>query len=229
MKKRKNILFCFYFLAVTIIMISGCEKEEKISLSEISEQTSDPDALGSEKSDSSKEKSVYEISSEDEQDTGQDEQKSPDSKMVCVYVCGRVNHPDVYKLEEGSRICDAVQAAGGMLEDGAMDYINQAQLLEDGERIYIPSIEEAKTMTGQPGDSLNNGVIGTEAESSGKVNINSAGKELLMTLSGIGASKAEAIIRYRETNGGFDSVEELMQVEGIKEGTFEKIKNNITL
>lgn len=210
-------------------MISGCEKEEKISLSEISEQTNDPDSLGSEKRDSSKEKSVHEILSEDEKDTGQDEQKGTDSKMVCVYVCGRVNNPGVYKLEEGSRICDALQAAGGMLEDGARDYINQAQLLEDEERIYIPSIEEASSMADQPWDYINNGNNGTEEESSRKVSINSAGKEVLMTLSGIGASKAEAIIRYRETNGGFDSVEELMQVEGIKEGTFEKIKNSITL
>ena len=227
MKKWKSILFCFCFLIAAAMSMSGCGKKEELTLSEIDGQRSDLEVSGSEDVAVLEEEDASGRESDDSKDSGKADETQGDSGVVCVYVCGRVNRPGVYELPHGSRICDGIEAAGGMKEDGASDYLNQAELLEDGERVYVPSEEEAKQLT-DPSDLLQHGGD-TSSDASGKVSINSAGKEELMTLSGIGASKAEAIIRYREANNGFSSVEELMQVEGIKEGTFEKIRNDITL
>ncbi len=144
--------------------------------------------------------------------------KTEEPEMVIIYVCGEVWTPGVYTLEAGSRIGDAVKAAGGMTEEADETFLNQAQILLDGEKIYVPSKEEAA-----------GGGIDEPGNWNAKVSINRAGKEQLMTLAGIGESKAEAIIAYRESHGGFQSLEELMHVDGIKEGTYEKIKDLISL
>ncbi len=112
-----------------------------------------------------------------------------------------------------------VDAAGGIKETGAYAYLNQAEKLSDGQKIYVPSQEEALA---QGGDGQS-----TEELSDGRINLNTASKEELMTLSGIGEVKAEAILRYREEKGGFTSVEELKGIEGIKE--FNKVKDQIKL
>ena len=141
-----------------------------------------------------------------------------------VFVCGQVASPGVYELPEGSRICQAIDAAGGMLDTASTDWVNQAETAEDGQKIYVPSTEEAETMPeGQTQETSS--AEGTD----GKVHLNAASREELMTLTGIGEKKADAIIRYRESNGGFQSVDELMQVEGIKEGTYNKIKDSIVI
>lgn len=144
---------------------------------------------------------------------------------ITIYICGEVCRPGVYVLREGSRICDALEAAGGMTEAAADTYLNQAQLLTDGEKIYVPDIEEYEAAKSA-------GDLG-EAESlsgqSQKISINKADREELTALPGIGSAKADAIITYREAKGGFTSLEELMQVDGIKEGTFEKIRDLICL
>ena len=146
-------------------------------------------------------------------------EKSKDTKRsVWVYVCGSVNHPGVYELSEGSRITDAIEAAGGMTEEAADTYLNLAETLSDGQKIEVPSLEEAEVLTeaGKTG-------------AAGLVNLNRATEEELMTLSGIGASKAKEIIRYRETKGGFGKPEDLMKIPGIKEGVFHKIRDQITV
>ena len=146
-------------------------------------------------------------------------EKSKDTKRsVWVYVCGSVNHPGVYELSEGSRITDAIEAAGGMTEEAADTYLNLAETLSDGQKIEVPSQEEAEVLTeaGKTG-------------AAGLVNLNRATEEELMTLSGIGASKAKEIIRYRETKGGFGKPEDLMKIPGIKEGVFHKIRDQITV
>lgn len=146
-------------------------------------------------------------------------EKSKDTKCsVWVYVCGSVNCPGVYELSEGSRITDAIEAAGGMTEEAADTYLNLAETLSDGQKIEVPSLEEAEVLTeaGKTG-------------AAGLVNLNRATEEELMTLSGIGASKAKEIIRYRETKGGFGKPEDLMKIPGIKEGVFHKIRDQITV
>jgi len=128
----------------------------------------------------------------------------------------------VYVLTEGSRVCDAFFAAGGLTENAAKDYWNQARLLSDGEMIYVPNEEEAANRSPEKGNTKN-------TDNDGKININTATKEGLMTLPGIGESKAERIIAYRDEHGGFSSLEEIMEVEGIKEGMYEKIKDYIVI
>ena len=150
-------------------------------------------------------------------------------ETLYVHVCGAVNAPGVYELRTDARIYEALEAAGGMTEDAAADWINQAEALSDGERIYVPTQEEAEesaqSVSGQWADP--NGNAGGSV--SDKININTAAKEELMTLSGIGASKAESILKYRQEHGNFQSIEDLKKIEGIKDGVFNKIKDDITV
>ena len=137
---------------------------------------------------------------------------------IWVYVCGEVRDPGVYELPEGSRITDAVEAAGGMTGDAAETYLNLAETVSDGQKIEVPSVEMAQTLEEAAAE-------GT----SGFVNLNRATEAELMTLSGIGESKAKEIIRYRESKGGFQKPEDLMNIPGIKEGVFNKIRDQITV
>ncbi len=155
--------------------------------------------------------------------------------VIYVHVCGEVANPAVYPLPAGSRLYEAIQAAGGILESGAGEQLNQAAQLEDGQQVYVPSRDEVQEgleggfhsgRLGEPG-SGNGGQQGVLSADEGKVNLNTASKEQLMTLSGIGEAKAASIIAYREEHGGFQKIEELMEVEGIKEGVFNKVRNQI--
>ena len=144
-----------------------------------------------------------------------------------VHVCGEVANPGIYELPAGSRIYEAVKAAGGFTENAAEESVNLASPIEDGVQIRIYSKEETETLAAgaAPFD-------GFEASGEGKepvVNLNTATKEELMTLSGIGESRAEDIIRYREENGGFQNIEDIMKVSGIKDAAFQKIKDRITV
>lgn len=137
--------------------------------------------------------------------------------MIFVYVCGAVREPGVYELPAGSRVYEAVAAAGGMTEQADEKSLNQAGVLEDGQQITVYTAEEAAALPVQDG-------TGTSGE---KVNLNTASRDALMTLPGIGEAKADAILAYRDEHGGFKSTEEIQQVEGIKEKVFEKIKDQI--
>lgn len=153
--------------------------------------------------------------------------KPEKAQMYYVHVCGQVVKPGVYELPAGSRLYEAVVLAGGLTENAAGEGLNQAEKIEDGSRIYVPSKEEyAAAGQNSPEISGEVSVSGT-ADADDKVNLNTATKEQLMTLSGIGEAKALAIISYRESHGSFQKIEELMQVEGIKNGVFQKVKDQI--
>lgn len=145
---------------------------------------------------------------------------TPSENMV--HVCGAVRNPGVYPMPEGSRVYEAVEAAGGFLEDADENYRNQAEKLQDGMKLYIPTKDEVQ-----------NGVVITgeqeETNGSGLVNINTASEEVLCTLPGIGTSKAKSIIAYREEHGKYGRTEDLMNVPGIKDGLFQKVKDSITV
>ncbi len=142
---------------------------------------------------------------------------------VWVHVCGAVNEPGVYELAADQRIVDAVEAAGGFAPGAALEYENLAAGISDGQKIYIPWIED---VTEDPyGENRQSG----ESSATGLVNINTADLTQLMTLPGIGEAKAKAILSYRENGGVFSAVEDIMQVSGIKEAAFEKIKAYITV
>lgn len=132
---------------------------------------------------------------------------------VWVYVCGEVACPGVYELTAGSRVKDAIVLAGGLSSEADPAAVNQAQKLKDQDKIVIPA---------------KNTPSGSSA-GSGLMNINSATKEQLLTLPGIGEAKAAAIVSYRESHGGFKNIEELQKIEGIKSGVFNKIKDSVSV
>ena len=163
-------------------------------------------------------------------DFGETAESAEDGQLCYVHVCGAVRVPGVYALAQGSRVYEALLMAGGLTEDASERSVNQAELLWDGEMIFVPTLEEARDgVTGvwagaTTGDTSAKEVMEISDE---RVNLNTASKTELMTLPGIGQAKAESIVAYRETNGAFSSVEEIMQVDGIKEGLYTRIKDKI--
>lgn len=138
--------------------------------------------------------------------------------------------PGVYRMSPESRVFQAVEAAGGFLPEAAGTSINQAQPLSDGQQVYVPTKEEIESAgAASLTDAEKNGNGTQESGEPGKVNLNTADAAALQTLSGIGEAKAQAILAYREEHGGFGSVEELMNVPGIKENTFSNIKDKIAV
>lgn len=150
------------------------------------------------------------------------------SATYYVYLCGEVVKPDVYQVTEGARVVDVVNLAGGFTENAAREIVNLARPLVDGEQIYVPTKEEAAS-EGYSIQSENSGDTLDTSTEGRKININTATIEELTTLPGIGQAKAQSIINYRDTNGKFSSIEELMQIEGIKSGVFNKIQEYITV
>ena len=144
---------------------------------------------------------------------------------IYVYICGQVQHPGVYQVDADERVFKVIQMAGGLTDEADEAGVNQAQTLADGQMIYIPAVgETAETaVAGSPAGS------DEEAADSGKININTAGLEALMSLPGIGEGKARNILNYRQEHGSFRAIEDLMNVDGIKEGTFSKLKDRITI
>ncbi len=158
-----------------------------------------------------------------------------EDKMLIVHLCGAVNNPGVYELKMDSRIIDGINRAGGFTEDASEDALNLAMELKDGSRIYVPTKEEVKDKGSGRDVSgsdvyVSAGYDETASDDQGTVvNINTASEDKLTTLSGIGISRAKAIIAYREEHGGFKSKEELMNISGIGQASFDKIKDEITL
>ncbi|MCR5665439.1 MAG: helix-hairpin-helix domain-containing protein [Eubacterium sp.] len=153
------------------------------------------------------------LSEESTQSRKQDETQSDE---IYVYICGAVKSPGVYPVKDGSRIYEVVELAGGLTKKAAADSVNLAEEVTDGQMVVVPSKEKSQAEVTDGSDNEDD-----------KVNINTATKEELMTLSGIGEAKADAIIAYREENGSFRAVEDLVNVSGIAEGTLGKIKENI--
>lgn len=145
--------------------------------------------------------------------------------LLVVDVSGAVASPGVYELEEGSRVQDALLAAGGTTDDAALSSLNRASLVVDGQKIQVPSIN----------DKVNDSESGAAAPSSpaqgdgAPISINSASAEELDGLPGVGPATAQAIVEFREKEGGFSSLEDLMLVDGIGEKKFEKLKDGICL
>ena len=142
----------------------------------------------------------------------------PSAREVIVHISGAVAKPGVYSLNEGSRLFDAVELAGGFNEEADESYLNLAAVLEDGQKYHVPTTEEAENLLRQQA-----------ASSDGKIDINTAGVEELTKLSGIGEGKAKAIVAYRDEHGVFATVEDIMKVSGIGEGTYSKFKDEITV
>lgn len=164
-------------------------------------------------------------------------------EMIYVDVCGAVANPGVFQLAAGSRVFQAIEAAGGYLPEAVQNCVNRAGVLTDGQQLYILTQEEMEQqgldpaemagasdgqMNGSAGTGQNTG-IAAQAQQDNRININTADETQLTTLTGIGATRAQAIIAYRQENGPFAAIEEIMNVQGIKEGTFAKIKDEIVV
>ena len=150
-------------------------------------------------------------------------EKTKEKEFIYVHVCGAVVLPGVYKLPAGSRAYEAVDAAGGVTDDAAPYLVNLAGVLCDEQKLYIPKEGEDVAQ-----EEYAQAAYACTSEKT-KVNINTATKEQLMTLNGVGQSKADAIISYREKNGSFKNIEQIMEVNGIKNAAFERIKEDITV
>lgn len=138
---------------------------------------------------------------------------------VCVYVCGQVASPGLYYLEDGARVAQAFEAAGGLLPDADISAINPAAYASDGQKIYVPAFGESAAYITETED--------FGGHTSGMININTADEALLSTLPGIGKVKAQSIVAYREENGGFKAVEDIKNVTGIKDSSYDRIKDLI--
>ena len=142
-------------------------------------------------------------------------------------VKGAVVKPGVYTLKAGTRVTDAIKAAGGMTEDADAKSVNLAASLSDEEVIYVATKDENLSVLGQSGTSQVSDKGGQTNAKDGKINLNTATAEELQTISGIGAKRAEDIIAYRESHGGFQSVDDLKNVSGIGDKTLDKIRESI--
>ncbi len=145
---------------------------------------------------------------------------------LCIHVDGAVEAPGVYYLDAGSRIVDAVEAAGGLKEGAATEAVNLAQVLEDGQQVLIPTPGDAAALPPAPA-SAGARAAGADAGRAVLVNINTATAEELVTLNGIGEATAEKIIADREANGPFPAIEDLKRVSGIGDKKFEALRDAI--
>jgi len=159
------------------------------------------------------------------------------ASFIVIDVSGEVMVPSVYTLSDGARVYEAVDAAGGLTENADTRNTNLAAILSDGMKLYIPSkkeVEEEEKQTGEtPGSRYINGSTSQSAAASGGskaglININTANSAELQKLPGVGPVTADKIISYRNEYGEFKAIEELMNVSGIGEKTFAKLKNTIT-
>lgn len=237
-----------------LFVLGGCTKKEELLL--ISEESVAPEQ---EKGTETSEALPSEKEPEAIMQAGQTEETMApvraEQAVICVHVCGAVQRPGVYELQAGSRVYEAVQAAGGFAEEADRNYVNQARELTDGVKLVIPTFEEAEKSRGKEnadegqdtGEDGNGGGDVTAAqigivedtgfvetgsavqdkEKNIKVNINTASEAQLCEIPGIGTTRAAAITAYRESHGKFQKPEDIMKVSGIKKGMYEKIKDSI--
>jgi len=146
----------------------------------------------------------------------------PTEQPIIVHITGAVPRPGVYALPQGARAQDAISAAGGFLAEAEKTQINLARLIEDGEKLDVPYIEGASPVIPTPGEEI-------IASTSELIDINIASQAELESLPGIGPTTAQKIIEYREQNGPFLAIEDIINVSGIGPGTYERIKDLITV
>lgn len=167
------------------------------------------------------------------------EEEPVDTQEILVHVTGAVKREGIVRLKEGARIADAIEAAGGVTEKTNIGQVNLAYEVEDGQKIYIPSIDDKKEegvekiiekeyVTSEPGDEV---VLEEESNNNenDKININTADLIELQEIPGVGEATAQKIISYREENGKFKNIEDIKNVKGIGDSKYEDMKENICI
>lgn len=208
-KKQKIIFITIGTLMIVFIGYYIIQKQENYSYNEIEIETTENSVEGS-------------INEEKIENTN-----------IIVHITGEIINDGIIEIEEGSRIADVIEEAGGITEEADLSKVNLAYQVSDGQKIYIPNINEKENeiqnsieeyITNEAGDNI---IIEGKEISSEKVNINTATQTELETLNGIGPSTALKIINYRNENGKFETIEDLKNVAGIGEQKFENIKEGI--
>jgi len=202
-------------LLLTVLLLCGCRSESDLVIT------------GGEPEISESEISESEISDSEIPDPGQSSVQEETTDTVFVQVSGAVRAPGVYELPAGSRVFEAIQSAGGMTDDAAADSVNQAVEVSDGDMIVLCTLQEWEQAKSQQTELIGGDLSGPAQETDGRININTADVTQLCTIPGIGESRAQSIVTYREQNGAFGAVEDIMKVSGIKDGLFQKIKDKI--
>ena len=149
-------------------------------------------------------------------------------KNIIVHIAGAVKQNGIVEAKENARINDIIEAAGGLTENADLSQVNLAYVVEDGQKIYIPSIEEYEEKTEEIiQENAGNAIIEEIITENSFVNINKANLQELCTLPGIGEATAQKIIQYRQENGKFNTIEEIKNVSGIGDAKYESIKDLI--
>ncbi len=257
-KKSCHIMIAM-MLSVFLFLtgMTGCKDREEEFLMEDSQETETEKEASGKNTDKTDEPKNGDSGSDkadtDSSDAADTEESSAEKisdeqqpETIYVDVCGAVANPGVFELAAGSRVFQAIEAAGGYLPEAVSGCVNRAGVLTDGQQLYILTQEEMEQQglsqaelanaagTSDGGNTGNAGAgttVGTasSAQQDSRININTADESQLTTLTGIGATRAQAIIAYRQENGPFAAIEDIMNVQGIKEGTFAKIKDKIVV
>ena len=232
---KKHILYiiCVLFVVVTGIVyyLKNYYSGDEILLEDVMQESAI--TVTEDISDDGSETENDEQNEDTEESTSKEKL---DAEYIYVHICGAISKPGVYRLEATSRVVDVINMAGGLTSKADSVAVNQAKILSDSEQIYIPKKGEKLTDNNDSDEKSNDEIrdessvdsnVGTSTQK--KVNINSASKSDLITLPGIGEAKADMIIQYRNKNGSFSKIEDIMNITGIKEGLFNKISEYITV
>lgn len=241
--RNKKIIAIITILVITIIYGIWKENRGKIKIENINEQAEITDIEDNEKT-----KNLHNTTMENNENIKNKETNKTDKNKIVIYIIGEVKQEGVYELDEDSRISDAIEKAGGTKENADLSQINLAYKIEDGMRIYIPKKGELvqdkekieyktqEIVTGKSTDITNTTSVNTNLSTNKKskrdiekINLNKATQTELETLPGIGPSTAEKIIAYRKENGNFKNIEDIMNVNGIGESKYNKIKDLISV
>lgn len=216
MTKRNIVLIMLVFLCVITSFILYGKNKSKVFKDEymknifVEEEAPDDNSV--------------EVNAEPIKEVKGENQLTKGTKMIVVEIKGEVVNPDVYEISEGSIIRDLITKAGGLTNEANIGKINRADKLRDNQLIVIPNKNELSNAN----TNINVSKEGNTAEE-GIININTASLEELQKINGVGEVKAKSIINYREKNGGFKSIDEMKNIEGIGDKTFEKMKDQITV
>lgn len=216
-KKQKIILLAILAIMLFVICYYIMNKTDKYDYEEIEEMENQTE-------------NVLDIK---ENNIEIKEKELEENKYIILHITGAVFNEGIVEVEQGARISDVIQAAGGTTENADLSKVNLAYKVEDGQKIYIPNINDEKNIETEyiKEDSGENVIIEPKEKENDNqiVNINTASQTELETLSGIGPSTALKIINYRRENGEFKAIEDIKNVQGIGDAKFEAIKEQISV
>ncbi len=225
-KSKRKTYFLTGCLVLTVLLLCGCTTQNDLEI--VRDDTASQDVAAYDAAPQEQLSQVQDTASQE--DDSQVPQTEPPN--IYVQIVGAIRHPGVYEMPSGSRVFEVVEKAGGMTEDAAVDAVNQALPVADGDMIVLYTKQEWEQSRQELALAEHANVDGADSQEGemagdGKVNINTADVGQLCTIAGIGEVRAQSIVEYRQQHGLFQTIDEIKNVPGIKEGLFEKIKDKI--